>query len=114
MSPCDCMQKATQEICDLQLKDATLTPYFTLSNCYLPMNLNLGEFSWSVRSSKLLMECCITIIPLIIVCDHSLWCMMVPSDLRQTLLKEAHSSVFSGHFSERFTSDFVDSTGDAE
>ena len=33
--------------------------------------------------------------------DSSQWCVVVPSDLRQTLLAEAHSSVFSGHFSER-------------
>ena len=73
------------------------------------MNLNLGEFSWSARSS---------VIDGVLYhnnpVDHSLWCMVVPSDLHQTLLKEAYSSVFSGHFSERFKSDFIDSTGGTE
>ena len=32
--------------------------------------------------------------------NPSQWCVVVPSDLRQTLLTEAHASVFSGHFSE--------------
>lgn len=33
--------------------------------------------------------------------DPGQWCVVVPSNLRQTLLAESHSSVFSGHFSER-------------
>ena len=44
--------------------------------------------------------------------DSSQWCVVVPSDLRQRLLAKSHSSIFSGHFSERkIMSDFVDSNG---
>ena len=99
VSPCDCMQKATQEIRDLQLKDATLTPYFKyLEEQLLPTNES--------ESRRILLECeKLEVIDGVLYhdnpVDHSLWCMVVPSDLRQTLLKEAHSSVFSGHFSER-------------
>ena len=57
-SDCDCMQKATPEIRELKLKDATLAPYFKYleKQVLLPESLNLGELSWMVRSSKSYME----------------------------------------------------------
>ena len=35
------------------------------------------------------------------VSDSSRWRVVVPCELRNDMLKEAHSRVFAGHFSER-------------
>ena len=98
-SDCDCMQKAALEIRELQLKDATLTPYFKyLEEQTLP--------SCESEARRIVLECeKLEVIDGVLYHDNPVdstqWCVVVPSDLRQTLLTEAHSSVFSGHFSER-------------
>ena len=99
VSDCDCMQTATQEIYELQLKDTTLTPYFQyLEEQKLPIDES--------ESRRIVLECeKLEIIDGVLhhdnPVDSSQWCVVVPSHLRQTLLAEAHSSVFSGHFLER-------------
>ena len=111
-SDCDCMQKAALEIHELQLKDATLTPYFKyLEEQTLP---SCESVVW-----RIVLECeKLEVIDGVLYHDNPVdstqWCVVVPSDLRQTLLTEARSSVFSGHFSERSTSGFVNSTGGVE
>ena len=99
VSDCDCIQKAAREIRELQLKDTTLTPYFRyLEEQKLPTS--------ETESRRIVLECeKLEVIDGVLhrdnPVDSSQWCVVVPSDLRQKLLTEAHSSVFSGHFSER-------------
>ena len=99
ISDCNCMQKASREIRELQLKDTTLTPYFQyLEEHKLPTS--------ETESRRIVLECeKLEVIDGILhhdnPVDSSQWCVVVPSDLRPLLLSEAHSSIFSGHFSER-------------
>ena len=81
------------------MKDTTLTPYFQyLEEHKLPTS--------ETESRRIVLECeKLEVIDGILhhdnPVDSSQWCVVVPSDLRQLLLSEAHSSIFSGHFSER-------------
>ena len=98
-SDCNCMQQASREIRELQLRDTTLTPYFHyLERQKLPTS--------ETESRRIVLECeKLEVIDGVLhhdnPVDFSQWCIVVPGDLRQTLLAEFHSSVFSGHFSER-------------
>ena len=93
------MQKAVRDIRELQLKDTTVTPYFQyLEEHKLPTS--------ETESRRIVLECeKFEVIDGVLYHDNpvdsSQWCVVVPSDIRQTLLAESHSSVFSGHFSER-------------
>ena len=50
ISDCNCMQKAMREICELQLKDTTLTPYFQyLKEQKLPIS--------ETQYRKIVLEC---------------------------------------------------------
>ena len=92
------MQKATREIRELQLKDTTLAPYFQyLEEQKLPTSES--------ESRRIVLECeNFEVIDGVLYHDNpvdaSQWCVVVPGDMRQSLT-ESHSSVFSGHFSER-------------
>ena len=52
ISDCNCMQKATREIRELQLKDTTLTPYFQyLEEHKLPTSETISEDCLGVRET---------------------------------------------------------------
>ena len=107
---CDCLRKASQEIRDLQREDVDLLPYFQyLEERTVPTN--------EQESRRLVLECeKMEVIDGVLhhedAADPARWCIVVPKQLRQVLLAEAHSAIFSGHLSEqKVYTDFDASTG---
>ena len=83
---------------ELQWKDPNLVVYFS----YLEQQVLPEDDSVSKRivlESKR-MEVIDGVLHREDVSDSSRWCVVVPHELRSDLLKEVHSCVFSGHFSE--------------
>ena len=93
------LKESLTEIRELQLKDPELAVYITyLEQKVLPENDSVAKRI--VLESKR-MELIDGVLHREDVADSSRWCVVVPCELRSNLLKEAHSCVFSGHFSER-------------
>ena len=93
------LKESLAEIRELQLKDPDLTIYFTyLEQNVLPEDDNVAKRK--VMESKR-MKLIDGVLHREDVSDSSRWYVVVPCELRNDLLKEAHSCVFAGHFSER-------------
>ena len=92
------LKESLTEIRELQLKDPELAVYITyLEQKVLPENDSVAKRI--VLESKR-MELIDGVLHREDVADSSRWCVVVPCELRSNLLKEAHSCVFSGYFSE--------------
>ena len=92
------LKKSPAAVHELQLKDPDLAVYFS----YLEQQVLPDDDSVSKRivlESKR-MEVIDGVLHREDVSDSSRWCVVVPHELRSKLLKEVHSCVFSGHFSE--------------
>ena len=92
---CDCIQRASQEIRELQLKDNDLLPYFQY--------LEEGKLPEDERNARRIvlesekMEVIDGVLHHDNAADQLQWCIVVPNELRQTLMSEAHAGLFSGH-----------------
>jgi hypothetical protein len=99
ISNCDCIQKASHEIHELQIDDIDLLPYFQyLEEGKLPENERDAR-RIVLESEK--MEVIDGVLRHDSAADQLQWCVAVPKELRQDLISEAHASLFSGHLSER-------------
>ena len=96
---CECMAKSSQEIRVCQMKDSDLLPYFQyLEDGLLPVD--------EKDAKKVVLESRkFEVIDGVLQFEHpsnsSRWCTVVPKELRDTLLEEAHAGVFAGHLSEK-------------
>ena len=99
------LKESLTEIRELQLKDPELAVYITyLEQKVLPENDSVAKRI--VLESKR-MELIDGVLHREDVVDSIRWCVVVPCELRSDLLKEAHSCVFAGHFSERKVYDWL-------
>lgn len=99
ISNCDCIRQASHEICELQIKDIDLLPYFQyLEEGKLPENERDAR-RIVLESEK--MEVIDGVLRHDSAADRLQWCVAVPKELRQDLISETHASLFSGHLSER-------------
>ena len=95
---CDCLRKASQEIRALQMEDLDLLPYFQ----YIEVKAVPTD---EREARRLVLECeKMNVIEGVLhhedAADPAKWCIIVPKQLRETILAKAHSAVFSGHLSE--------------
>ena len=99
ISDCDCIQKVSHEIRELQIKDNDLLPYFQyLEEGKLPENERDAR-RIVFESEK--MEVIDGVLRHDSVADQLQWCIAVPKELRQDMIAEAHTSLYSGHLFKR-------------
>ena len=91
--------KASQELRESQMKDDNLLPYFQyLEDGKLPIN-EQNACRVVLESEK--MEVIDGVLHHDSAANQLQWCVVVPTELRQSSISEAHAGLFSGHLSER-------------